>query len=238
MKYKILLIICGLLSAGVVLGGCSGIEGALAPELMDKSPFTGDPCAAPCWHGLEIAKSTESEVVSTLKSLGFIDQETLKIKSTSGPDFDPKIWVPGKWITADCKQPKNHCLDIDIADGRLRDIRSILNYKITFDEVVKDIGNPDKVVRTDYSAEVIACYIRLVWTQKQLVLWSKRFPGRKGCDYSQTAVSTGLVDANLVISEVDLLPNEEINQIINEDLYKPIYDYVVIGNYQGINPQK
>ena len=227
MKIRTLLIIYGLLSVGVILCGCSGSRGSLAPELMDKSPFIGDPCAAPCWHGLEIAKSTESEVVSTLKSLSFIDQETLKIKSSSGPSFDPKITVPGKWITADCLRPQTHCLDVDIADGKLRDIKSILNYKITFDEIVKDIGNPDKVVRTDYSAEIIACYIRLVWVQKQLVLVSKRFTGAKGCDYSQTAVSSGLVEASLEIEEVDFLPNEEINQMIMEP--------EIVGNYQGIN---
>jgi hypothetical protein len=229
MKTKMLLIICGLLSVVGMLGGCSGSKGTLAPDLMDKSPFTGDPCAAPCWYGLEIAKSNESEVVSTLKSLGFIDQETLKIKSTSGPSFDPKITVPGKSIAADCLQPKTPCLVVYIADGSLRDIKSFLNYKITFDDVVKDIGNPDKVVRTDYSAEVIACYIRLVWTQKQLVLVSKRFPGERGCDYSQTAVSTGLVDANLEIAEVNFLPNEEINQMIMES--------EKVGNYKGINPK-
>jgi hypothetical protein len=194
---------------------------------MDKSPFTGNPCAAPCWYGLEIAKSNETDVVSTLKSLGFIDQESLKIKSTSMPGFDPNIWVPGKWITADCLRPKTHCLDVDIADGRLRDIISTLNYKITFDEVLKNIGNPHKVISTNYSAEVIACYIRLVWIQKQLVLVSKRFPGRKGCSYSETAASTGMVDATLEIAEVDFLPNEEINQ--------PIMDYVMVGNYRGVN---
>jgi hypothetical protein len=229
MKIKMLLIICGLLSAGVMLDGCSGSKGTLVLELMDKSPFTGDPCAAPCWHSLEIAKSNESEVVSTLKSLSFIDEESLKIKSTSMPGFDPNIWVSGKRITADCLQPKTPCLVVNIADGSLRDIKSILNYKITFDDVVKDIGNPDKVVRTYYSAEVIACYIRLVWTQKQLVLVSKRFPGERGCDYSQTAVSTGLVDANLEIAEVNFLPNEEINQMIMES--------EKVGNYKGINPK-
>jgi hypothetical protein len=230
MKIKMLLTICGFFGVGIMLVGCLERKGALAPELMDKSPFTGDPCVAPCWYGLEIAKSNESEVVSTLKSFGFIDQETLKIKSISGPSFDPKITVPGKWITADCIQPRTPCLVVDIADGRLRDIKSILNYKIAFDEVVKGIGDPDKVVRTDYSAEVIACYIRLVWVQKQLVLVSKRFPGEKGCDYSQTTVSTGLVDANLEITEVDFLPNEEINQIIMESQ--------MVGNYQGINSKK
>jgi hypothetical protein len=106
------------------------------------------------------------------------------------------------------------------------------------DEVLKDIGNPDKVIHTNYSAEVIACYIRLVWIKKQLVLASKRFPGAKGCDYSQAAASSGLVDASLEIAEVDFLPHEEINQIIYEDINQPIKDYVIVGNYWGINPNK
>jgi hypothetical protein len=227
MKIRTLLIIYGLLSAGVMLCGCSGSKGTLAPELVDKSPFTGDPCAAPCWHGLEIAKSNESEVVSALKSLSFIDEESLKIRTLTITGFDPNTEVPGKRITADCLKTKNPCLVVDIADRRLRDIKSVLNYKITFDEVVKDIGNPEKVVRTDYSAEVIACYIRLVWVQKQLVLVSKRFSGEKGCSYSQTAVSTGLVDANLEIAEVDFLPDEEINQMVMES--------EMVGNYKGTN---
>ena len=227
MKTRILFGICGFLIAGIMLSGCLGGKGKLALELMDKSPFTGNPCAAPCWFGLEIAKSNESEVISALKSLSFIDEGSLKIRSLTMPGFDLKIWVSGKWITADCIRPKKHCLDVDIADGKLRDIKNILNYTITFDEIVKDIGNPDKVVRTDYSAEVIACYIRLVWTQKQLVLVSKRFPGTKGCNYSQAAVSTGLVDANLEIAEVDFLPNEEINQMVMGS--------EMVGNYKGIN---
>jgi hypothetical protein len=227
MKKKILFTICGFSCVGIMLIGCLAGKGVSAPELMDKSPFTGNPCAAPCWYGLEIAKSNESEVITAVNSLSFIDEESLKIRSLTMEGFDPKIWVPGKWITADCLRPKKHCLDVNIADGRLRDIKSTLNYKISFDEVVKDIGNPDKVVRTNYSAEVIACYIRLVWTQKQLVLVSKKFPGTKGCDYSQIAVSTGLVDANLGVAEVDFLPYEEINQMtIESDM---------VGNYKGIN---
>ncbi len=75
-KYKSIQIFILIAS---ILVGCN--RSSLSPTLMDKSAFTGIPCAAPCWYGLEIAKSNESEVVSTLKSLGFIDQETLKIKS-------------------------------------------------------------------------------------------------------------------------------------------------------------
>jgi hypothetical protein len=106
MKIRTLLIIYGLLSAGVMLCGCSGSKGTLAPELVDKSPFTGDPCAAPCWHGLEIAKSNESEVVSALKSLSFIDEESLKIRTLTITGFDPNTEVPGKRITADCLKQK------------------------------------------------------------------------------------------------------------------------------------
>jgi len=228
MKIKLLIIFCGLLSAGVMLSGCSGIKGTLAPELMDKSPFTGNPCAAPCWYGLEIRISDESEVVSTLKSLNFLDEESLQIDSTSVPGFDSKNLVPGKIIRADCLRSKYTCLVLKIADGKLRDVGIFL--KMPIDEVVAYIGNPDKVGFDACCAESMECYIELVWIKQQLVLTSAPFQGAKGCKYSQTVVSSGLVDSDLEIVMVDFLPIEDIKRIIA--------DSQTTGNYQGINPKK
>ncbi len=211
-----------------ILVGCN--RSSLSPTLMDESPFTGNPCAAPCWYGLYIAKSDEMEVLSILKSLKFIDQNSLKIESTSIPDFNSTNLVPGKRITANCANSETPCLILNIASGKLRDIRSILNYKITVDEVIKSIGNPDKVGYTTCCTESMACGIQLFWIQKQLVLSSRTFSGRKGCDYSRKTYSTGLVDANLEIAQLEFFPIEIIGNLIA--------DTEMVGNYQGINPKK
>jgi len=207
------------------------MKNTLPPEMIDMSPFTGDPCSPPCWYGLRIAESNETEVVSTLKSLEFIDQESLKIDSTSIPDFDYFIsanLVTGKRITTNCLEPRTLCLILNIANGKLRDIRSILNYEISFSEVIKSIGNPDKIGYTICCAESMACEIQLIWIKKQLVLTSETFAGIKGCDYSKKALSTGMVDADLEIMEVDILPVEDINHLVD--------DSELFGNFSGVNP--
>jgi hypothetical protein len=55
---------------------------------VDQSFITGNTCAAPCWYGLEIDKSSEADVMSVLTTLKFIDYETLDINPIDIPDFD------------------------------------------------------------------------------------------------------------------------------------------------------
>ncbi len=72
------LLIMGII--GILLFGCMTSRPTAiptpaftpSPDQMDKSPFTGVPCAAPCWQGLEVGKSSESEVTSVLSTLTFI----------------------------------------------------------------------------------------------------------------------------------------------------------------------
>jgi hypothetical protein len=76
--YQILIIIV----IGTFLFECIGAPTPAAiftplPEQMDQSPFTGTPCAAPCWHGLEVGKSSEDEVISVLSTLTFINQDSI-----------------------------------------------------------------------------------------------------------------------------------------------------------------
>ena len=65
-----------------LLTGCSSLLPITAEPLptaiIDKSPFTDVPCSAPCWHGLVIGKSSESQVRSTLSALPFLDQSTIQ----------------------------------------------------------------------------------------------------------------------------------------------------------------
>jgi len=51
----------------------------LEPTLIDWSILTGLPCAAPCWYGLEVGRSTKSDILATARPLSFIDpRESLK----------------------------------------------------------------------------------------------------------------------------------------------------------------
>jgi hypothetical protein len=97
-------------------------------------------------------------------------------------------------IIANCVQPKKPCLVLNIANGKLREVRNILNYKITLKEVIDYLGYPDEVGYTVCCPEAMACEIQLVWIKQQLVLTSRTFSGENGCKYSIDTSTTGLVD--------------------------------------------
>src|SRR5947207_7639708 len=73
---------------GLFVFGCShstpisAFPSTPSAEQVDKNPFPGIPCAAPCWHGLQINKSSKEDVLSTLDRLPFIDHNSYKEYTT------------------------------------------------------------------------------------------------------------------------------------------------------------
>jgi hypothetical protein len=147
------------------------------PEQIDKSPFIGIPCAAPCWQGLEIGKSSESEVISTISNLTFIDQDTVNFHRMSMPGLDSSTYAPGLEITADCINPNKQCLMIDVVDDILTEIELVFNYSINVDEAIGYLGQPDFIGYRNLGAEKILCEVNVVWKDKKLILSSKVFEG-------------------------------------------------------------
>jgi hypothetical protein len=218
MKMKIYTILTTLLISGeMILLGCSGFGNAISSDRMDKSFFTGMPCAAPCWYGLEIGKSNESEVMDVLATLKFVDQNEIHVQYGDNE----------KSISAGCAlQPEKICASLDIVSERLRSITSYLNYKTTIAEAIKYLGNPDKVGYSIRGVEKINCVIQFAWVERQLVLTSTPLSGKKGCDISITAFRTGLTDAGLEIGTVDYLPVEDINNLVE--------DIDLVGDFHGV----
>src|SRR5687767_4448210 len=46
-------------------------------EVVDRSLLTQQPCSPPCWNGIIPGRTTNSEAVSILESLDFIDKESI-----------------------------------------------------------------------------------------------------------------------------------------------------------------
>lgn len=184
----------------------------LQPEQMDKSPFTGVPCSAPCWYGLEVGKSTESEVTSILPSLTFIDQESLQIyRRPSVPDYYSKLSGPGAEIVANCINSSRECLTITISNNLLQNIIVGLNYEITPDDAIEYLGNPDYIGYVNLGSERVMCEVYLIWNISRLVLAS-RFEDPEGVDrYCFVVRSEGKVPESLLISEVRYLSQVELN---------------------------
>jgi hypothetical protein len=71
-RYSILLVAV----LGLTLASCDG-NPALDDPLADSSFLTQQPCAAPCWYGLEPDKSTADDVIAALRKLPFVDSGTI-----------------------------------------------------------------------------------------------------------------------------------------------------------------
>ncbi len=182
----------------------------LSPEQMDISPFTGVPCAAPCWHGLEVGKSTERDITAVVPTLSFIDQSSVQIfRRPSMPDYYVKDFGPGVEIVADCINYKKSCLDLTTSNDVLQKIIVKLNYEISADEAIGYLGAPDYMGYNDFSSERIMCEVYLAWNKSRLVLVAT-FQDLAGAQkYCYVAGREGKVPANMLISEARYLSDVE-----------------------------
>ena len=96
---------CLTVLALLVLAACSRHQDG--SSLVDRSFLTGQPCTPPCWYGLEPEKATEEDVISTLKTLPFVESSTITVtKVVQGAPLvanEQRVWF-------DCREPEErHC---------------------------------------------------------------------------------------------------------------------------------
>jgi hypothetical protein len=132
--------------------------------LIDKSWLTDEPCKAPCWYGLEIGKTTQSEAKILITKLSFIQSANIKEQKSYGKnksDILLDYYLP-------CKNVNHSCSIITFRNDILVSIYLIPNYEITIGEVVDELGDPDL---TDIGPVVPnGCIADLIWIQRQMVI--------------------------------------------------------------------
>lgn len=174
-------------------------------EQIDRSLFTGNPCAAPCWHGLEVGRSVESEVISTVQKLNYIDQDTVQITRN----------VSGVQIIASCSPPAKECLKFDVANDVLTKIVVGLNYEIRVDEAIQHLGDPHYLGVSAADGDIFACEVYMVWRNSGLVLASPFAANsaevQKYCDVVR---DTGKVPSSLLIAEARLISGIELVNLL------------------------
>jgi hypothetical protein len=137
---------------------------SLDPNYYDQSWLTGKPCAAPCWYGLEPGVATRQDSINRVEQLPFVDKKSMQVTNYSdsvGISFSYKI---GQGSTG---------LILDFEPDVLDSINFPPNYRITFDQVVEKLGNPDGYWILPASPETPGCSLRVVWKNKRIVLWKE-----------------------------------------------------------------
>src|SRR5438132_1621047 len=72
------LLVCALAAASCnAAGNTVSPAPTVPPEFTDTSLLSGEPCAAPCWYGLELGVSTKARVRDTIEILRFLDLGSL-----------------------------------------------------------------------------------------------------------------------------------------------------------------
>lgn len=205
------------------LAGCGNPETTPAmplPAIIDRSPFTGVPCSAPCWYGLVIGKSSEGEVRSTLEVLPFLDQSTIDyVQRKWMPGIAPNIDAQGVDVYASCIRPHQPCVELSVADNVLTRIDILLNYQISVGEIVENLGAPDYVGTQQSGVEVRTCEVVLIWYSKQLILTSAPIAlynssPRNDCDVVQ---DTGKPASNLAMSNVSYRSLPWVDSWLHDD---------------------
>ncbi len=197
----------GLLLCVLFVSGCSGLLLPETPpaEQVDRSLFTGVPCAVPCWHGLEVGRSAEDEVISTLQKLDYIDQATVQINRRSS----------GVEIIANCTSPARECLKFNVADDVLMKIVVGINYEVRADEAIEQLGEPHYLGVSAAEGEMAACEVYMIWRTSGLVLAStfdtNSDEAEKYCDVVR---DTGKIPSSFIIAEARLIAGLELVNLL------------------------
>lgn len=218
-NYRLIYRILIMSIIGIFLFGCfeSPSMPSPSPDQMDKSPFTGIPCAAPCWQDLLIGKSNESDVMSTLPNLTFINQDTIYVhQMLSMSSLDPNVSAQGVEITANCIYPKKQCLTIRVVADIMTEIVVVMNYKLRLDEAIKYLGTPDYIGFERAGGEQVSCEVYSVWSEKQLVLSSEKFEGHNAVERNCYLIrDTGKISSSLLISDASYMSPATIEKLLS-----------------------
>lgn len=139
-------------------------EPVIESPFADRSFITDEPCSAPCWHGLEVDKSTKDEVYAVLYDLDIVDQAS--IYETIQPSAN---YENASFIGYDCvyKTRGVNCgVLIVSSDGILRVILHVVAYPLSLQDIIGHLGPPGLLTAYPYSPHGGDCVITLLWEEK------------------------------------------------------------------------
>ena len=112
-------------------------------SILEKSS-----CNLPCWNGIVVGQTTESELLQYLKTSADIDQKSIQNDNHPWAIFDNHIDFTFNqgWLLA--PQPKIQ-VDVDVSDNIVSDIIICGELNTTIGDIVKQIGEPESIISGD-----------------------------------------------------------------------------------------
>ena len=210
-----------IFALAIILGlsACKGQGSALEsldPDYYDQSWLTGKPCAAPCWYGLESGVSTRQDSINRVEQLPFVNRSSIQF--TNLPN------LVGVSI-AFRKGQSSSGLAMEFESDILDSVYIFLNYRITFDQAVEKLGDPDGYWIRPIFPESHGCRLLVVWKNKRIVLSKEE--GEMGWFSLLKDLCTkihdrdGKLPENIVIEKVEIDSPSGIKSITDTDAFYP-----------------
>ena len=184
-----------LLVALLALAVASCATPAADDPLADHSFLTQQPCASPCWYGLEPDKSSADEVYATLKTLPFVDPATAEATYIWADDENAKN------VGFGCLHPKDEKCggSIILSQGKLKRLAFSPPRGLTFQKAVEVLSQPDSIQYEPFHAEVGGCVIDLIWSQKGVYITSIDRTNEEQC---RKIRETGYVSPDVTVTQI------------------------------------
>lgn len=189
---------------GAVMTGCSS---EVDESLVDRSFVTQQPCPPPCWYGLQIDKSTEGELLSTLKTLPFIDQASIVKYNTVWQNDENALGISYGCLSVREDDWKTRCGGADFSGGKLKSLWMAVNYELTFGTAVDLLNQPSHIDYGPYHAEVSGggCIVDLIWPDKGIVIRAVQTTGNSIC---QSLRDGNGIDSNTEVQSIYYIAEE------------------------------
>jgi hypothetical protein len=175
------------------------LDPTLDPALIDRSWYTGDPCLPPCWHGMEIGKTTFEEAFPQVTTLSFVDVELIQTR--------------GSGIQLYYQQPeKTFCANMVFDNDILTSILILPNYHVTFMEVVHQLGEPDYILVDPTQRR--SCRIWLLWSEQQIGIThfeEHREAKRRLCELVRD--SGDRIPTDLYVDDIAIMTTEYLERL-------------------------
>jgi hypothetical protein len=157
-----------LLISGLLIITYLNVNRPIPLSFQDRSWLVGVPCSPPCWYGLVPGQSSESDVISVLGDLDFIDVDSMDIVRTQF--FEETVQEVYIQVEMKMKMEGRGNINFLIQEDSLKVIAESLNYEISLQEVVDAIGEPDYIspIEQPQMRGKPYCDVAIFWIEKQL----------------------------------------------------------------------
>jgi len=172
ISHSILVFLCMLVCGGCLITPKEPPTPTIVPGMIDESWLTGEPCSLPCWYGLQPGVSTKEDAIKIAKDIPLLSSYPPSESQLESWDEKTMIYFMQDVQNYKCKKdpPGGICVVMYFRNNLLRTMHFYQTYRLTFEEVVDRLGDPDGYTTFKLTPEAQGCDVSLYWKKQHLAI--------------------------------------------------------------------